>query len=100
MFCGLFSVFVSAPDRTVSISFILVVVFVIQCSVLLINHEHLRGVMDSWTWEEILDGKGPWRQAGEYRRSQEELGAAKAERQHYKGPRLARKPERQPPNFL
>ena len=21
-------------------------------------------VLDSWTWEEILDGKGPWAQAG------------------------------------
>ena len=37
-------------------------------------------VLESWTWEEILDGKGPWRQAGEYRRPKEELEAAKAER--------------------
>ena len=48
-------------------------------------------VMDSWTWEEILDGKGPWRQAGEYRRPREELEGAKAERRRYEGTRLARK---------
>ena len=24
-------------------------------------------VLDSWTWKEILDIKGPWAQAGEYR---------------------------------
>ena len=35
---------------------------------------------DSWTWEEILDGKGPWVQPGEYRRPKAELEAAKAER--------------------
>ena len=34
----------------------------------------------SWTWEEILDGKGPWRQAGEYRRPKEEIEAVRAER--------------------
>ena len=50
-------------------------------------------VQDSWTWEEILDGKGPWRQAGEYRRPKEELEAAKAERRRYE--ELAGKPERQ-----
>ncbi|KAM9518215.1 uncharacterized protein ACWYII_044800 isoform 2-T2 [Salvelinus alpinus] len=38
---------------------------------------------DSWTWEEILDGKGPWSQAGEYRRPKAELEAAKAERRRY-----------------
>ena len=38
---------------------------------------------DSWTWEEILDGKGPWAQAGEYRRLKAELEAAKAERRWY-----------------
>jgi hypothetical protein len=37
-------------------------------------------VLDSWTWEEILDGKGPWAQAGEYCRPKEELEAANAER--------------------
>ena len=35
---------------------------------------------DFWTWEEILDGKGPWAQPGEYRRPKEELEAAKEER--------------------
>jgi hypothetical protein len=40
-------------------------------------------VQDSWTWEEILDGKGPWYQPGEYRRPKEELEAAKAERRRY-----------------
>ena len=35
---------------------------------------------DTWTWEEILNGKGPWAQAGEYRRPKAELEAAKAER--------------------
>ena len=45
-----------------------------------------------------MEGIGPWAQAGEYRRPQEELEAAKAERQHYEElARLARKPERQPP---
>ena len=38
-----------------------------------------RRVQDSWT----LDGQGPWRQAGEYRRPKEELEAAKAERWQY-----------------
>ena len=38
---------------------------------------------DAWTWEEILDGKGPWAQAGEYRRPKAELEAAKAERRWY-----------------
>ena len=55
-----------------------------------------RGKEDAWTWEEILESKGPWRQAREYRRPREELEAAKAEQQHYEGTRLARKPERQP----
>ena len=39
--------------------------------------------LESWTWEEILDGAGPWHQAGEYQRPKEELEAAKAERRHY-----------------
>ena len=38
-----------------------------------------RGERDSWTWEENKDGKGPWRQAGEYRRPKEEIKAAKEE---------------------
>ena len=38
---------------------------------------------DSWTWEEILDGKGPWAQPGEYRCLKAELEAAKAERRRY-----------------
>jgi hypothetical protein len=38
-------------------------------------------VLDSWTWEEILEG--PWAQSGEYRRPKEELEAAKAERRRY-----------------
>ena len=50
-----------------------------------------RGKGDSWTWE----GKGPWRQAGEYRHPKEELEAAKEERHRYEGTWLARKPERQ-----
>uniref|UniRef100_A0A8C7V8D2 Tc1-like transposase DDE domain-containing protein n=1 Tax=Oncorhynchus mykiss TaxID=8022 RepID=A0A8C7V8D2_ONCMY len=36
-----------------------------------------------WTWEEILDGKGPWAEPGEYCRPKAELEAAKAERRHY-----------------
>ena len=40
-------------------------------------------VRDSWTCEEVLDGKGPWRQAGEFRRPKEEMEAAKAERRRY-----------------
>jgi hypothetical protein len=39
--------------------------------------------LDSWTWEEILNGKEPWAQAGEYRRPKEELEAARAERRRY-----------------
>uniref|UniRef100_A0A8C8FTR3 Uncharacterized protein n=1 Tax=Oncorhynchus tshawytscha TaxID=74940 RepID=A0A8C8FTR3_ONCTS len=40
---------------------------------------------DSWTWEDELDGKGPWAEPGEYRRPKAELEAAKAERRHYDG---------------
>ena len=58
--------------------------------------------LENWTWEEILDDKGPWKQPGEYRRPKAELEAAKAERRHYE--ELARqrgwKPERQPKNVL
>ena len=65
--------------------------------------------MGRWTWEEILDGAGPWTQPGEYRRPKEELEAAKVERRYYEekysrieeqrryeGTQLARKHERQP----
>ena len=38
---------------------------------------------DSWTWEEILEVKGPWAQAEEYRHPKAELEAAKAERRRY-----------------
>ena len=53
---------------------------------------------NSWTWEEILDGKGPWAQAGEYRRPQAELEAVKTERRRYEKAARQRgwKPERQP----
>ena len=52
---------------------------------------------DSWTWEEILDGKGPWAQPGEYRRPKAELEAAKAERRWYEEAARQRglNPERQ-----
>ena len=40
-------------------------------------------LMGKWTWEEILDGAGPWTQPGEYYRPKEELEAAKAERRYY-----------------
>jgi hypothetical protein len=33
-------------------------------------------IMGKWTWEEVLDGAGPWSQPGE-------LEAAKAERRYY-----------------
>ncbi|XP_064789069.1 uncharacterized protein LOC135511508 [Oncorhynchus masou masou] len=52
---------------------------------------------DYWTWEEILDGDGPWTQPGEYRHPKAELEAAKGERWRYE--EAARqhgwKPERQ-----
>ncbi|KAM9422869.1 uncharacterized protein ACWYII_020415 [Salvelinus alpinus] len=34
---------------------------------------------DFWTWEQIMNGEGPWAKAGENRRSQEEREAAKAQ---------------------
>ena len=55
--------------------------------------------MDSWTWEEILDGKGPWAQPGEYRRPKEKLEAARAERRHYEELAQGNVHERQPQNF-
>jgi hypothetical protein len=58
-------------------------------------------VLDSWTWEEILDGKGPWAQAGEYRRPKAELEAAKAEQQRYEEVARQRdRHERQPPKMF
>ena len=59
-----------------------------------------RGKMDSWTWEEILDGRGPWAQLGEYRRPKEELEAARAERRHYEELARGNGHERQPQNFF
>jgi hypothetical protein len=38
---------------------------------------------EEWTWEEILDWKGPWAQAGEYHCPKEEMEAAKVERRRY-----------------
>ena len=65
------------------------------------------GKVDSWTWEDILDGKGvytweeilakrdrlPWEQVEAARRAE----AARERNQRYVGTRQARKPERQPP---
>ena len=61
--------------------------------------------MEHWTWEEILDSKGPWAQPGEYRRPKAELEAAKAakaERRWYEEAARQRgwKPERQPPKII
>ncbi|KAM9433536.1 uncharacterized protein ACWYII_017161 [Salvelinus alpinus] len=57
---------------------------------------------DSWTWEEILEGKGHWAKIGEYRRSREELEAAKAEDRWYEEAARKRgwKPEKKPQKFL
>ena len=57
---------------------------------------------DSWTWEEILAGKGPWAQPGEYRRPKPEQEAAKAERRRYEEAARQRgwKPERQTQKLL
>ena len=45
-----------------------------------------------------MDGKGPWAQAGEYRRPKAELETAKAERRRYEeaARQCGWKPERQP----
>ena len=53
--------------------------------------ENVQSNQDSWTWEEILNGKGPWAQAGEYRRPKAELEAAKSERRWYEeaAPKMA-----------
>jgi hypothetical protein len=58
--------------------------------------------LEHWTWEEILDGKGPWAKPGEYRRPKAELEAAKAERRRYEEAAWQRgwKPERQPPKYF
>uniref|UniRef100_A0A8C7NUQ8 protein-tyrosine-phosphatase n=1 Tax=Oncorhynchus mykiss TaxID=8022 RepID=A0A8C7NUQ8_ONCMY len=58
--------------------------------------------LEKWTWEEELDGKGPWAQPGEYRRPKEELEAAKAERRRYEeaARRSGWKPGSQPQKFL
>jgi hypothetical protein len=50
---------------------------------------------DKWTWEEILDGEGPWTRAGEYRHPREQMVAAREERPRYEELRQQRKPERQ-----
>ena len=39
--------------------------------------------LEIWTWEEELDGKGPWEKPGEYCSPKEEIEAAKAERRMY-----------------
>ena len=52
---------------------------------------------EKWTWEEVLDGAGPWHQAEDYRRPQWEIEAAKAERQRYEAKyALREKHERHP----
>ena len=65
---------------------------------------------EDWTWEDILDGKGsytweeilagrdclPWEQVEAAWRAE----AAGKGNQRYEGTRLARKPERQPPNIF
>ena len=69
--------------------------------------------MGKWTWEEILDGAGPWTQPGEFRRPKVELEAVKADRRYYEekyrsieeqrryeDTRLALKPERQHQYFF
>ena len=58
--------------------------------------------MEKWTWEDELDGKGPWAQPGEYRRPKEELEAAKAERRWYEeaARRSGWKPESQTQKFI
>ncbi|XP_064814960.1 uncharacterized protein LOC135530588 [Oncorhynchus masou masou] len=54
--------------------------------------------LEEWTWEEILEGKGPW--AGEHRRPKEELEASKAERRHYEELAQRTKHKRQPKNIF
>ena len=55
---------------------------------------------EDWTWEEILEGEGPWTRAGEYRRPREQMEAARAERRLYEELAQRRKHERQPPQFI
>ena len=47
-----------------------------------------------------MDGKGPWRQAGEYLRPKEELEAVKAERQRYEELAQRGVHKRQPPKHF
>ena len=39
------------------------------------QQQEMQRYLENWTWEEILDSKGPWAQPGEYRRSKAELEA-------------------------
>ncbi|KAM9423345.1 uncharacterized protein ACWYII_020534 [Salvelinus alpinus] len=56
---------------------------------------------DLWTWEDELNGEGPWAQAGEYRRPKAELEEAKAERRRYEeAARQQDRYERQPQKFF
>lgn len=56
---------------------------------------------EKWTWEEVLDGAGPWHQAEDYRRPQWEIEAAKAERRRYEAmDALREKHERHPQEFF
>ena len=64
-----------------------------------VNHEEQR-YKDFWSWEMILDGRGPWAQPGEYRRPKEEAEAAGDGSRRYEGTRLARKPEKQPQKII
>jgi hypothetical protein len=38
---------------------------------------------EEWTWEDNLDGEGPWTQAGEHHHPREQMEAAREERQRY-----------------
>ena len=53
---------------------------------------------EEWTWEDELDGDGPWTQPEEHRRPKAELEAAKAERRWFEeaAPKQGWKPECQP----
>ena len=62
------------------------------------HHQRTKQRDQEWTWEDILDGKGPGSQAGEYCRPREEIEAAKAERRYYEALYQPQgKCERQPP---
>ena len=62
------------------------------------NGQQRQRTQDSWTWEEILDGEGPWAQPGEYCHPKAEREAVKAERRRYEEAARRRgwKPESQP----